>query len=148
MEKKRSRITELTIHWIKHNKGKKCVAAKGAKVGYYHRAVKGGWRLYSTYKKLVFIGVASQFKGCSFLRHSDRKAPLTIYFTLCTFLQACLHNQDYISSSYQASNWSIVHSRLTSHEFHCTKCHKFFNFTTHFLFLQHLYIKRIYFFIT
>ena len=23
--------TELTIHWIKHNKGKKCVAAKGAK---------------------------------------------------------------------------------------------------------------------
>ena len=24
--------TELTIHWIKHNKGKKCVAAKGAKL--------------------------------------------------------------------------------------------------------------------
>ena len=24
--------TELTIHWIKHNKGKKCVATKGAKL--------------------------------------------------------------------------------------------------------------------
>ena len=24
--------TELTIHWIKHNKGKACVAAKGAKL--------------------------------------------------------------------------------------------------------------------
>ena len=24
--------TELTIHWIKHNKGKECVAAKGAKL--------------------------------------------------------------------------------------------------------------------
>ena len=24
--------TELTIHWIKHNKEKKCVAAKGAKL--------------------------------------------------------------------------------------------------------------------
>ena len=24
--------TELTIYWIKHNKGKKCVAAKGAKL--------------------------------------------------------------------------------------------------------------------
>ena len=32
-KKKKELKTELTIHWIKHNKGKKCVAAKGAKLG-------------------------------------------------------------------------------------------------------------------
>ena len=31
-KKKKEVKTELTIHWIKHNKGKKCVAAKGAKL--------------------------------------------------------------------------------------------------------------------
>ena len=31
-EKKKKKKTELTIHWIKHNKGKECVAAKGAKL--------------------------------------------------------------------------------------------------------------------
>ena len=30
-EEKKEVKTELTVHWIKHNKGKKCVAAKGAK---------------------------------------------------------------------------------------------------------------------
>ena len=33
IRKKKEVETELTIHCIKHNKGKKCVAAKGAKVG-------------------------------------------------------------------------------------------------------------------
>ena len=32
IKKKKEVKTELTIHWIKHNKGKKCVAAKGAKL--------------------------------------------------------------------------------------------------------------------
>ena len=31
-KKKEEVETELTVHWIKHNKGKKCVAAKGAKL--------------------------------------------------------------------------------------------------------------------
>ena len=31
-KKKKEVKTELTVHWIKHNKGKKCVAAKGAKL--------------------------------------------------------------------------------------------------------------------
>ena len=31
-EKKKEVKTELTIHWIKRNKGKKCVAAKGVKL--------------------------------------------------------------------------------------------------------------------
>ena len=31
-KKKEELKTELTIHWIKHNKGEKCVAAKGAKL--------------------------------------------------------------------------------------------------------------------
>ena len=31
-EEKKEVKTELTIHWIKHDKGKKCVAAKGAKL--------------------------------------------------------------------------------------------------------------------
>ena len=31
-KKKKEVKTELTIHWIKHNKRKKCVAAKGAKL--------------------------------------------------------------------------------------------------------------------
>ena len=31
-EKKKEVKTEITIHWINHNKGKKCVAAKGAKL--------------------------------------------------------------------------------------------------------------------
>ena len=38
------------------------------------------------------------------VRYSDRKALLTVYFTRCTFLHACLHNRDHISGSYQASN--------------------------------------------
>ena len=38
------------------------------------------------------------------VRYSDRKAHLTVYFTRCTFLHACLHNRDHISGSYQASN--------------------------------------------
>jgi len=32
IRKKEEVKTELTIHWIKHNKGEKCVAAKGAKL--------------------------------------------------------------------------------------------------------------------
>ena len=31
-KKKKEVKTELAIHWIKHNKRKKCVAAKGAKL--------------------------------------------------------------------------------------------------------------------
>ena len=31
-KKKRNKKTELTIHRIKHNKGKECLAAKGAKL--------------------------------------------------------------------------------------------------------------------
>ena len=31
-KKKKEVKTELTIYWIKHNKGKECVAAKGAKL--------------------------------------------------------------------------------------------------------------------
>ena len=31
-KKRRDKKTELTIHRIKHNKGKECVAAKGAKL--------------------------------------------------------------------------------------------------------------------
>ena len=38
------------------------------------------------------------------VRYSDQKAHLTVYFTRCTFLHACLHNRDHISVSYQASN--------------------------------------------
>ena len=41
--------TELAIYWIKHNKRKKCVAAKGAKLSSWllpDKAVTSGWRSY------------------------------------------------------------------------------------------------------
>ena len=56
IRKKEEVKTGLTIHWIKHNKGKKVCSSQRSQAfesGYYHRAVKSGWRLYSSYKKLV-----------------------------------------------------------------------------------------------
>ena len=47
-KKKREVKTELPIHWIKHNKGRKCVAAKGAKLA--------SWLLpQSSYKRVEVI---------------------------------------------------------------------------------------------
>ena len=48
---------------------------------------------------LIFLGWYGMLEN-----HSERKAHLTIYFTRCTFLHACLHNRDHVSGSYQASN--------------------------------------------
>ena len=48
-------------------------------------------------------------------QYSKRLAHTQVLITF-TFLHACLHNRDHVSGCYQASNRSIVYSRLTSHD--------------------------------